>query len=156
MKQEAICHYTDTPLTLPRGGHAASRQHYQYPQMTRKNLSVPSKRVETLPLAAAGTSLVAGGAFQYPQSGSRPCRWHAVRAIAPRELDFQYPQSGSRPCRIAQFNGAGLPTEAFSTLKAGRDLAAHRRQHHRWRSSSFQYPQSGSRPCRLRWFMTSW
>src|SRR5437016_14175184 len=81
MKQEAICHYTDTPLTLPRGGHAASRQHYQYPQMTRKNLSVPSKRVETLPLSAGGTTLVAGAALWSPQTGGEP--WHQTAGRRP-------------------------------------------------------------------------
>src|SRR6266567_586561 len=67
---------------------------------------------------------------------------------ADHRSSFQYPQSGSRPCRIAQFNGAGLPTEAFSTLKAGRDLAAFTEDIGQESVLCFQYPQSGSRPCR--------
>src|SRR2546430_469056 len=98
MKQEAICHYTDTPLTLPRGGHAASRQHYQYPQMTRKNLSVPSKRFGSLP----HLSLIIAVFGLYP---------------------FSTLKSG-RDLAAVQVRRAAAPNWPFSTLKAGRDLAA--------------------------------
>src|SRR5260370_31549254 len=39
-------------------------------------------------------------------------------------LIFQYPQSGSRPCRSGLEKIVVRLGESFSTLKAGRDLAA--------------------------------
>src|SRR5947209_884370 len=65
----------------------------------------------------------ASSLFQYPQSGSRPCR-KKVTSYTNGSSAFQYPQSGSRPCRTAGCNG---------------DVV---------RCCIFQYPQSGSRPCR--------
>src|SRR6266699_1718435 len=99
MKQEAICHYTDTPLTLPRGGHAASRQHYQYPQMTRKNLSVPSKRVETLPLARCSCHCTSRAGLSVPSKRVETLPLIQKDHGFKDHLVFQYPQSGSRPCR---------------------------------------------------------
>src|SRR6266566_5025712 len=113
--------------------------------------------------------------FQYPQSGSRPCRLRAVAKVMRPIGCFQYPQSGSRPCRDALYPRIQVkvplsvpskrvetlpPTiyyaicpvcdSSFSTLKAGRDLAAITTLSSGGGSTNFQYPQSGSRPCRRR------
>src|SRR6266566_6805377 len=118
--------------------------------------------------------------FQYPQSGSRPCRLRAVAKVMRPIGCFQYPQSGSRPCRDALYPRIQVkvplsvpskrvetlpPTiyyaicpvcdSSFSTLKAGRDLAAITTLSSGGGNTTFQYPQSGSRPCRVQstlWF----
>src|SRR6266566_646825 len=112
--------------------------------------------------------------FQYPQSGSRPCRLRAVAKVMRPIGFFQYPQSGSRPCRYhntfkrRRKHNLSVPSkrvetlprsidsmvhsvlQTFSTLKAGRDLAAKATHSNLPIGRNFQYPQSGSRPCRRR------
>ncbi len=116
--------------------------------MTHSRISVPSKRVETLPQQPGTRCESSGRRFQYPQSGSRRCRATKYHVTALSAGIFQYPQSGSRRCRgscpgpplyrciisVPSKRVETLPRLAcrstirlcpnFSTLKAGRDAAA--------------------------------
>src|SRR6266702_2518788 len=139
--------------------------------MERSFISVPSKRVETLPHklvnilhclklhfstlkagrdAAAGAWILAtwiSEKFQYPQSGSRRSRM-ASNDDDVCEFLFQYPQSGSRRCRLRLCIRTTCSNIYFSTLKAGRDAAALFSLFLTEKFLKFQYPQSGSRRCR--------
>jgi hypothetical protein len=86
-------------------------------------LSVPSKRVETLPPARIVIGHNTPCNFQYPQSGSRPCRkkgtvgqnWTSKLSVPSKRVETLPP---------GHQIGNARNSAAFSTLKAGRDLAA--------------------------------
>jgi len=88
-----------------------------------KKISVPSKRVETLPPVDTATSTDQLVKFQYPQSGSRRCRSPLAGKLTPLASNFSTLKAG----RDAAADPVILPlllTIDFSTLKAGRDAAA--------------------------------
>src|SRR6266700_3090206 len=120
--------------TLSSGGGNTT---FQYPQSGSRpcrvqstlwftpyfRLSVPSKRVETLPLKRLIAICPLAGTFSTLKAG------RDLAAAAPLKrfssnMYFQYPQSGSRPCRVQQWSHIEIISSTFSTLKAGRDLAA--------------------------------
>src|SRR6266700_2676602 len=88
--------------------------------------------------------------FQYPQSGSRPCRPLSTMPFVPFAIVLSVPSKRVETLPLSQHFQAEEETQTFSTLKAGRDLAAAAPLKRFSSNMYFQYPQSGSRPCRRR------
>src|SRR5439155_15217861 len=86
-------------------------------------LSVPSKRVETLPRSCGTCHVPLFRTFSTLKAGRDSAAMR--RTIFPQEIHhFQYPQSGSRLCRDLLKSKADDDLSSFSTLKAGRGSAA--------------------------------
>src|SRR6266851_2138001 len=135
------------PFSTLQAGRVAATCANRASALPPLQLSVPSKRVESLQRFVVYERSVDDGAFQYPPSGSSRCNresvlqqhktiysfstLHAGRAAAPYspglpiagEQCFQYPPSGSSRCNTT----TRCPTET--------------------RNPFFQYPPSGSSRC---------
>src|SRR5437870_11424 len=99
--------------TLKAGRDSAADTAY-YLLIEFGHLSVPSKRVETLPPVE-----------NLDNDGNTD--------------NFQYPQSGSRLCRTLSITCPSCQHVSFSTLKAGRDSAALSKNSTLAKSFCFQY-----------------
>src|SRR6266700_2398243 len=88
--------------------------------------------------------------FQYPQSGSRPCRPLSTMPFVPFAIVLSVPSKRVETLPLSIDSMVHSVLQTFSTLKAGRDLAAKATHSNLPIGRNFQYPQSGSRPCRRR------
>src|SRR6266571_1541900 len=135
--------------TLKAGRDAAAFSSWTI-GLTMADISVPSKRVETLPRPNGLPAQPADYVFQYPQSGSRRCR--------PRSFPGRY--SGRTVISVPSKRVETLPradphftyrmyTRISVPSKRVETLPHVAQCKFSLCPPIFQYPQSGSRRCRL-------